>query len=38
MTKRTVLYLRVSTLDQRTSNQELELRQVAVGCWVLPAI
>ena len=29
MTKRTVLYLRVSTLDQRTSNQELELRQVA---------
>ena len=29
MTKRAVLYLRVSTLDQRTSNQELELRQVA---------
>src|ERR1700736_667782 len=27
--KRAVLYLRVSTLDQTTANQELELRQVA---------
>ena len=29
MSKRAVLYLRVSTLDQRTSNQEPQLRQVA---------
>ena len=27
--KRVVLYLRVSTLDQTTANQERELRQVA---------
>jgi DNA invertase Pin-like site-specific DNA recombinase len=27
--KRAVLYLRVSTLDQTTANQERELRQVA---------
>jgi DNA invertase Pin-like site-specific DNA recombinase len=32
--KRAVLYLRVSTLDQTTSNQERELREVAsrIGC------
>jgi DNA invertase Pin-like site-specific DNA recombinase len=32
--KRAVLYLRVSTLDQTTTNQERELREVAerVGC------
>ena len=37
MTKRAVLYLRVSTLDQRTSNQEIELRQVAerMGCEIV---
>ena len=37
MTKRAVLYLRVSTQDQRTSNQELELRQVAerMGCEIV---
>ena len=37
MSKRAVLYLRVSTLDQRTSNQELELRQVAerMGCEIV---
>jgi DNA invertase Pin-like site-specific DNA recombinase len=35
--KRAVLYLRVSTLDQRTSNQEIELRQVAerMGCEIV---
>ena len=27
--KRAVLYLRVSTIDQHTSNQEAELRQAA---------
>src|SRR5262245_39645537 len=34
--KRAVLYLRVSTLDQTTANQERELRQVAgrMGCEV----
>jgi DNA invertase Pin-like site-specific DNA recombinase len=33
-TKRAVLYLRVSTLDQTTANQERELRDVAsrMGC------
>ena len=32
--KRAVLYLRVSTLDQTTSNQERELREIAgrMGC------
>jgi DNA invertase Pin-like site-specific DNA recombinase len=37
MTKRAALYLRVSTLDQRTSNQELELRAVAerMGCEIV---
>jgi DNA invertase Pin-like site-specific DNA recombinase len=32
--KRGVLYLRVSTIDQTTANQERELRQVAarIGC------
>src|ERR1700704_5368641 len=32
--KRAVLYLRVSTLDQTTANQERELREVAsrIGC------
>ena len=32
--KRAVLYLRVSTVDQTTANQELELREVAerMGC------
>ena len=32
--KRAVLYLRVSTLDQTTANQERELREVAarMGC------
>src|SRR5262252_1527788 len=32
--KRAVLYLRVSTIDQTTANQERELRQVAerMGC------
>jgi DNA invertase Pin-like site-specific DNA recombinase len=35
--KRTVFYLRVSTLDQTTANQERELRQVAerTGCEVV---
>jgi DNA invertase Pin-like site-specific DNA recombinase len=35
--KRAVLYLRVSTLDQTTANQERELRQVAerAGCAVI---
>jgi DNA invertase Pin-like site-specific DNA recombinase len=35
--KRAVLYLRVSTLDQTTANQERELRQVAehTGCKVV---
>jgi DNA invertase Pin-like site-specific DNA recombinase len=35
--KRAVLYLRVSTLDQTTANQERELRQVAgrMGCEVV---
>jgi DNA invertase Pin-like site-specific DNA recombinase len=28
--KRAVLYLRVSTLDQTTANQERELREIAV--------
>jgi len=34
MTKRAVLYLRVSTIDQTTANQERELREVAsrMGC------
>src|SRR5262247_2962224 len=32
--KRAVLYLRVSTMDQKTANQERELREIAVrmGC------
>jgi DNA invertase Pin-like site-specific DNA recombinase len=35
--KRAVLYLRVSTIDQTTANQERELRQVAerMGCAVV---
>ena len=35
--KRAVLYLRVSTLDQTTANQERELRQVAsrMGCKII---
>ena len=35
--KRAVLYLRVSTLDQTTANQERELREVAVrmGCEIV---
>jgi DNA invertase Pin-like site-specific DNA recombinase len=35
--KRAVFYLRVSTLDQTTANQERELRQVAdrTGCEVV---
>jgi DNA invertase Pin-like site-specific DNA recombinase len=35
--KRAVLYLRVSTLDQTTANQERELRQVAerMGCEIV---
>ena len=34
MPKRVVLYLRVSTQDQTTRNQELELRSIAerMGC------
>jgi DNA invertase Pin-like site-specific DNA recombinase len=34
MRKRAVLYLRVSTLDQTTANQERELREIAdrMGC------
>jgi hypothetical protein len=37
--KRAVLYLRVSTLDQTTANQERELRDVAgrMGCDVITA-
>ena len=32
--ERAVLYLRVSTLDQTTANQERELRQVgSCACW-----
>jgi DNA invertase Pin-like site-specific DNA recombinase len=32
--KRAVLYLRVSTIDQTTANQERELREIAdrMGC------
>src|SRR5499426_1719317 len=35
--KRAVLYLRVSTLDQTTANQERELREVAsrIGCEIV---
>ena len=35
--RRAVLYLRVSTLDQTTANQERELRQVAerMGCDIM---
>src|SRR5881392_2343480 len=35
--KRAVLYLRVSTIDQTTANQELELREVAsrMGCEIV---
>ena len=35
--KRAVLYLRVSTLDQTTANQERELREIAgrMGCEVV---
>jgi DNA invertase Pin-like site-specific DNA recombinase len=35
--KRAVLYLRVSTVDQTTANQERELRQVAsrIGCKII---
>src|SRR5262245_54437939 len=35
--KRAVLYLRVSTLDQTTANQERELRQIAgrMGCEII---
>src|SRR5262247_4570499 len=35
--KRAVLYLRVSTIDQTTANQERELRQIAVhmGCEIV---
>jgi DNA invertase Pin-like site-specific DNA recombinase len=35
--KRAVLYLRVSTLDQTTANQERELRDVAgrMGCEIV---
>jgi DNA invertase Pin-like site-specific DNA recombinase len=35
--KRAVLYLRVSTIDQTTSNQERELREVAsrMGCEIV---
>jgi DNA invertase Pin-like site-specific DNA recombinase len=29
MTRRVALYLRVSTLDQNTDNQEIQLREVA---------
>jgi DNA invertase Pin-like site-specific DNA recombinase len=34
--KRAVLYLRVSTIDQTTTNQERELRQIAahMGCQI----
>jgi DNA invertase Pin-like site-specific DNA recombinase len=35
--KRAVLYLRVSTVDQTTANQERELREVAgrMGCEIV---
>jgi len=35
--KRAVLYLRVSTIDQTTANQERELREVAsrMGCEII---
>ena len=35
--KRAVLYLRVSTIDQTTANQERELREVAtrMGCEIV---
>jgi DNA invertase Pin-like site-specific DNA recombinase len=35
--KRAVLYLRVSTMDQTTANQERELREVAgrMGCEIV---
>jgi DNA invertase Pin-like site-specific DNA recombinase len=35
--KRAVLYLRVSTVDQKTANQERELRQIAgrMGCKIV---
>src|SRR5262245_544417 len=35
--KRAVLYLRVSTIDQTTANQESELRQIAghMGCEIV---
>ena len=35
--KRAVLYLRVSTLDQTTANQERELREIAgrMGCEIV---
>ena len=35
--KRAVLYLRVSTIDQTTANQERELRDVAtrMGCEIV---
>ena len=35
--KRAVLYLRVSTIDQTTANQERELRQIAahMGCEIV---
>src|SRR5262249_36480458 len=35
--KRAVLYLRVSTLDQTTANQERELREIAgrIGCEIV---
>jgi DNA invertase Pin-like site-specific DNA recombinase len=37
MTKRAVLYLRVSTQEQQTKNQEIELREVAgrMGCEIV---
>ena len=35
--KRAVLYLRVSTIDQTTANQERELREIAgrMGCEIV---
>jgi DNA invertase Pin-like site-specific DNA recombinase len=35
--RRAVLYLRVSTLDQTTANQERELREIAgrMGCEIV---
>jgi DNA invertase Pin-like site-specific DNA recombinase len=35
--KRAVMYLRVSTIDQTTANQERELRQIAgrMGCEIV---